>query len=144
MDEGVVTVGFLCYKRNNVSCQISDPMLFTDVAPVVMGNNLCFLIYKHIDISRFEVYKAINSILNYNICNFFDRYEVELEKHFERDLTLLCTRLIVKCFFSFAINKCIISDREGYLRTDLGITISYKTSLFMVIYRTLMSGNKFI
>ena len=91
MDKGIVTIGFLCYKPNvheflhNVFCQISETMLFTNVAPVVMCKNLCFLFYKHIDSSRFEVYKAVNSILNYNICNFFN--------FFERDLTLLRTYL---------------------------------------------------
>ena len=108
MDEGIVTIGFLCYKSNvheflhNVFCQISETMLFTNVAPVVMCDNLCFLFYKHIDSSRFEVYKAVNSILNYNICNFFNRYRMEFEKHFERGLTLLRT----------------------YLKMDLGRTIS--------------------
>ena len=132
MDEDVATVGFLCYKPNvheflyNVSCQVSQTMLFTDAAPVVMGDNLCFLFYNHIDVSRFDVCKAINSILNYNICNFFDRYGVGFEEHFKRDLTLLRVRLIDESFFSFGVNKVIISDQEGYLRTDLGRTISYE------------------
>ena len=88
MDEGVVTVGFLCYKHNvheflyNVFCQISETMLFTNVTPVAMSDNLCFLFYKHIGSSRFEV----NSILNYKICSFFNRYRVELEKHFKPNM----------------------------------------------------------
>ena len=44
-----VEVGFLSYKPNiyeflyNVTCRISETWLFGDVAPVIIGQNLCFL-----------------------------------------------------------------------------------------------------
>ena len=65
-------------------------MLFSDVAPIVVKYTLCFSIYKHVDVSKFEAYKTINNILNYNIDNFSNRYGVDLEQHFEDDLN--CSR----------------------------------------------------
>ena len=96
MYENTVTVGFLSYKPNvyeflyNLSCQLSDTMLFTDVAPVLIEGKLCFLFYKEVDVSRFEVYRAINSILNNNISNFYDRYGVDFNQHFNKYLRLSC------------------------------------------------------
>ena len=53
-------------------------MLFTDVAPGLIEEKLCFLFYKQVDVSRFEVYRAINSILiNNNISYFYGRYGVD-------------------------------------------------------------------
>ena len=77
-------------------------------------------------ISRFQVFKAINLILNNNIFSFYDRYRVDFEKHFERDLTLLRVRLIDEYFFCFAVNKRIVSEHEGCLKTDLGKMLTYK------------------
>ena len=74
----------------------------------------------------FKVYRAINSILNNNISNFYDRYGVDFEKHFERDLTLLRIRLIGKYFFYLAVNKRIVSEHKEYLQTDLGKTLTYE------------------
>ena len=72
------------------------------------------------------MYRAINSILNNNVSNFYDSYGVDFEKHFERDLTLLRIRLIAKYFFYLAINKRIVSEYEEYLQTDLSKTLTYE------------------
>ena len=74
----------------------------------------------------FKVYTAINSILNNNISNFYDRYGVDFEKHFERDLALLRIRLIDKYFFYLAVNKRIVSEHEEYLQTDPGKNLTYE------------------
>ena len=41
-------------------------MLFSDAVPIVVKDTLCFLIYKHVDVNKFEACRTINNILNYN------------------------------------------------------------------------------
>ena len=124
--ESTVTVGFLSYKPNvyeflyNLSCQLSETMLFTDVALVLIEEKLCFLFYKQVDVSRFEVHRAINSILNNNISNFYDRHGVVFNQHFNKDLRLLHVRLMNDNFFTFGVNKGISSEHEGNLQMDGG------------------------
>ena len=119
--ENTVTVGFLSYKSNVykflyiLACQLSETMLFTDVASVLIEEKLCFLFYKQVDVSRFEVYRAINSILNNNISNFYDRYGVDFNQHFDKDLRLLRVRLMNDNFFTFGVNKRIASEHKGNL-----------------------------
>ena len=122
----------LSYKHNvykffyNISCQISETWLFSYVAPVIMGENVCFLFHKHIDVSQFEAYKAINSILNNNICNFINKYGVDFNEHFDREFTLLWVRPIDKNSFCFGVNKPIVSQDEGTIRTEGGKTVTYE------------------
>ena len=108
----------------NLSYQFSRTILFTDLAPILFEKYLCFLFY--IGATIFKVYRAINSILNNNIFNFYDRYGVDFEKHFERDLALLRIRLTDKYFFYLAVNKRIVSELEEYLQTDLGKNLTYE------------------
>ena len=98
-------------------------MLFTGVAPVLTEEKLCFLFYKQVDVSRFEVYRAINSILNNNISNFYDRYGVNFNQHFDKDLRLLSVRLMNDNFFTFGVNKRIASEHEGNLQMVGGKTV---------------------
>ena len=93
----------------NLSCQLSETMLFIDVAPVLIEEKLCFLFYKQVDVSVLEVYRAINSILNNNISNFYDRYGAVFNQHFNEDLRLLGARLVNDNFFTFRVNKRIAS-----------------------------------
>ena len=62
--------------------------MFSDVTPIVIEDTICFLIYRHIDVSKFEAYRAIDSILNKNIYNFINRYGVDFDQHFKNDLQL--------------------------------------------------------
>ena len=101
-------------------------MLFTDVAPVLIEEKLCFLFYKQVDVSRFEVYRAINSILNNNISNFYDRYRVDFNRHFNKAFRLLPVRLMNDNFFTFGVNKRIASEHEGNLQMDGGKTVTYE------------------
>ena len=61
MHKRTVTIGFLSYKPNfyeflyNLSCQLSETTLFTDVVPVLIKEKLCFLLFKQVDASRIEV-----------------------------------------------------------------------------------------
>ena len=87
---------------------------------------LCFLFYKQVDIRRFEVYGAINSILHNNISDFYDRYGVDFSQHFNKDLRLLHVRLMNDNFFTFEVNKRIASEHEGNLQMDGGKTVTYK------------------
>ena len=54
-----VEVGFLSCKPNiyeflyNVACQISETCLFSDVALVIIGQNLCFLFYKNAETKEY-------------------------------------------------------------------------------------------
>ena len=122
---------FLSYKPNlyeilyNISRQISQTWLFSCVALVIIGENVCFLFHKHIDVSQFEVYRAINSILNNNICNFINRYGVDFNEHFLREFTFLQVR-IIKNSFCFWVNKRILSQDEGTMRMEGGKTVTYK------------------
>ena len=129
MYENTVTVGFLSYKPNvyeflyDLSCQLSESRLFTDAAPVLIEKKSCFLFYKQVDVSRFKVYRAINSILNNNISNFYDRYGVDFNRHFNKDLRLLRVRLMNDNFFTFGVNKRIDSEHEGNIQVDGGKTV---------------------
>ena len=83
-----VEVGFLSYKPNiyeflyNVTCQISETWLFSDVVPVIIGQNLCFLFYKNAETKECDAYKAITAVLNNNILNFYARYGVDFHTQF--------------------------------------------------------------
>ena len=76
MIRGRMEVGFLSYKPNiyeflyNVLCQISETWLFSDVAPVNIGQNLCFLFYKNAETKEYGAYKAITAVLKNNILSF--------------------------------------------------------------------------
>ena len=84
--------------------------------------------------SHFEAHRAINSILNNNACNFFDRYGVDFNQHFNKDLRLLLVRLMDNNFFTFGVNKRIESDHEGNLQMDgvKTVTYEYAMQLYMV------------
>ena len=45
----------------NITCQISESLLFSGVAPVLIGDNVCFLFYKRHGTSEYEAYRAINA-----------------------------------------------------------------------------------
>ena len=66
-------VEILSYKPNrykflyNVTCQISETWLFSDVAPVIIEQNLCFLSYKNAETKECNAYKAVTAVLNNNI-----------------------------------------------------------------------------
>ena len=104
MEGETLTVGFLSCKPNiyeflyNVSCQISDTFMFSEVAPIVIEDMICFLIYKHIDVSKFEAYRAIDSILNNNIYNFINRYGIDFDQHFKNYLQLVRARTMDDTF----------------------------------------------
>ena len=123
---------FLSYKPNvyeflyNLSCQISETTLLTNVEPVLMEEKLCLLFYKQVDVSRFELYRAINSILDNNISNFYDRYGVDFNHHFNENLRLLHVRLMNDNLFTFWVNKRIAPEPEGNLQMDGGKTVTYK------------------
>ena len=114
MYENTVTVDVLSYKPNiyeflyNLSCQVSETMLFTDVVPVMIEKKNVFLFYKQVDVSRFEVYRAINSIVN-NISNFYHRYRVDFNQHFNKDLRPLRVTHMNDNFFTFGVNKSVAS-----------------------------------
>ena len=92
MEGETLTVGFLSYKPNiyeflyNVSCQTSDTFMFSNVTPIVIEDTICFLIYRPIGMSKFEGYRATDSILNNNIYNFISRYGVDFDQHFKNYL----------------------------------------------------------
>ena len=135
MESENLTVGFLSYKPDiyeflyNISCQISETLMFTDVAPIIIEETLAFLIYREIDIIKFEAYRAMDSILKNNIENFIDRYGVDFEKYFKDHLLLLWGRIMNDFYFTFAINQGIKSNSSGVLKTDMGrkVVFSYVT-----------------
>ena len=98
-------------------------MLFTDI-----------LFYKQVDVSRFEVYRGINSILNNSNINFYYRYGVDFNQHFNKDLRLSHVRLMNENFFTFGVNKRIASEHEENLQMDGGkmVTCEYVMQPHMV------------
>ena len=44
------------------TCQISETWLFSNVAPVIIGQNLCFLFHKNAEMKERDAYKAITAI----------------------------------------------------------------------------------
>ena len=76
------------------------------------------MFYKQIDVNKFEVYRAINSILHNNISNFYDKYGVDFNHDFNKDLRLLCVRLMNDNYFTFGVDKRIVSEDEGNLQMD--------------------------
>ena len=127
MESENLTVGFLSYKPNiydflyNISCQISETLMFADVAPITIEDTLAFLIYRKKDVIKFDAYRAIDSILKKkkNIENFIDRYGVDFKKYFKDHLLLLRARIMNYFYFNFAINQGIRSDSSGVLKTDM-------------------------
>ena len=124
-------VGFLSYKPNiykflyNATCQISETWLFSDVATVIIGQNLCFLFYKNAETKECDAYKAITAVLN-NILNFYARYGVDFHTHFKSELAIQSERLVNENFYIFAIKKDIQTDSIGKFKTKFGQTISYR------------------
>ena len=109
----------------NVTCQILESLLFSDVAPVLVGYNACFLFYKKHGTSEYEAYRTINAVLCYNIDKFSKRYGVDYYEHFKLDLTVLRARLINVNFFVFAVNRSIPGDYAGTLITENGRFMQY-------------------
>ena len=103
--------------------------MFTDVAPIIIEETLAFLIYRKIDVIKFEAYRALDSILKNNIENFIDRYGIDFEKYFKDHLLLLRARIMNDFYFTFAINQGIKSNSSGVLKTDMGrkVVFSYVT-----------------
>ena len=71
-----ITVGFYEFVYN-ITYQISESLLFSDVAPVLIRYNVCFLFYNRHGTSEYEVYRTINAILCNNIDKFSQRYGVD-------------------------------------------------------------------
>ena len=110
----------------NVTCQISETWLFSDVAPVIIGQNLCFSFYKNAETNECDACKAISAVLNNNILNFYARYGVDFHTHFESQLTIRSERLVNENFYLFVMKKDIQTDSIGKLKTKFGQTISYR------------------
>ena len=70
----------LTFSNSCIIYQLSETILFTDVAPFLIEEKLCFLFYKQVDVRRSEVYRAISSILNNNISNFYDKHQVDFKR----------------------------------------------------------------
>ena len=124
----------------NVTCQISETWLFSDVAPVIIGQNLSFLFYKNAETKECDAYKAITAVLNNNILNFYARYGVDFHKHFESKLAIRSERLVNENFYIFPIKKDIQTDSIRKFKTKFGQTISYRYVLLPenatgIIYR---------
>ena len=130
-----VTVGFLNYKPNiykfmySITCQISELLLFSDVAPVLIRENVCFLFYKRHGTSEHEAYRTINAILCYNIDKFSQRYGADFDEDFKLDLTVLRARFINENFFVFAVNRSICGDYGGTLITENGQFMQYNCAM---------------
>ena len=141
-----VEVGFLSYKPNiyqflyNVTCEISETWLFSDVAQVIIGQNLCFLFYKNAETKECDAYKAITAVLNNNILKFYARYGVDFHTHFESELAIRSERLVNENFCIFAIKKDIQTDSIGKFKTKFGQTISYRYGLFTENAADIISG----
>ena len=132
MDDEILTVGFLSYTPDiyeflhNFSCQISETLMFTEVCPILVKDTVCYLIYRKIDVSKFEAYTAIDSILNNNILNFIDRYGVDFQIWYQDDLLLLHAELINDYFFTFVVNRGIKTSGIGVLKNYMGKTVDFK------------------
>ena len=122
----------MSYKPNiykflyNVTCPISETWLFSDVAPVIIGQNLCFLFYKNAETKECDAYKAITAVLNNNILNFHVRYDMDFHTNFENELAIQSEGLVNENFYIFAIKKNIQMDSIGKFKTKFGQTISYR------------------
>ena len=124
-------VGFLNYKPNiyefmyNITCQIWESLLFSDAAPVLIGENVCFLFYKIHGTSEYEGYRTINVILCYNIDKFSQSYGVDFSEYVKLDWTVLRARLIDKKFFVVVVNCLIAGNYEVTLIRERTIYVIY-------------------
>ena len=122
MESENLTVGFLSYKPDiyeflyNISYQISETLMFTDVAPIIIEDTLAFLIYRNIDVIKFDAYRAIDTIPKNNIENFIDTYGIDFEKYFKDHLLLLRTKIMNDFYFTFAIKQGIKIIVVAYCR----------------------------
>ena len=123
-------MGFLSYKPNiyeflyNLNCQISKTFMFSGIAPIIKDENLCILFYKNSDVTYYQAYRAMSAIVDNNTSNILQRYGVNFDQHFKKELKLLEVKLIDEKFFIFAVNKSIISYCENMFTCESGKRLS--------------------
>ena len=99
----------------NVTCQINESLLFSNIAPIIVGDNLCFLFTKEGWVTEVQAYRTITTILNNNISHFVSRYGLRFQDHFKDDFTIQKDRLFSRNFYVFAVNKKLVTDEKGTL-----------------------------
>ena len=80
---------FLSYKPDTyeffyVSCQLSETLLFSANAPVIVDGQIGFTYHKNVECTSVEVYNAFTATLLNNINNFGERYGVSFHDTFTR------------------------------------------------------------
>ena len=68
----------------------------------------------------------MSAIVNNNTSKFLQRYEVNFDQQFKKELRLLKVKLIDKNFFIFAVNKSIDSDCENTFMCESGEKVKYE------------------
>ena len=102
MTNNSVSLGFLSYKPEteffyNVSCQLSETLLFSAIAPVVVDGQIGFIYHKNVECTSVEVYNAFTATLLNNI-NHFSLKSIDFSDN----------------FYLLAINKNVQCNSEGY------------------------------
>ena len=114
MTNNSVSLGFLSYKPEteffyNVSCQLSETLLFSAIAPVVVDGQIGFIYHKNVECTSVEVYNAFTATLLNNI-NHFSLKSIDFSDN----------------FYLLAINKNVQCNREGYHQEVDGQIVKYK------------------
>ena len=110
---------------NNVSCQLSETLLFSAFAPVVVDGQIGFIYHKNVECTSIEVYNAFTATLLNNINNFGERYGVSFHDMLKDDFSLKSIGFSDN-FYLFAINKNVWCNSEGYHREVDGHIVKYK------------------
>ena len=131
MTNNFVSLGFLSYKPDtqeffyNVSCQLSETLLFSAFATVVVDGQIGFIHDKNVECTSVEVYNAFAATLLNNINNFGERYGTSFHDTFKYDFSLKKID-VSDNFYLFTINKNVQCNREGYHRETDGHIVKYK------------------
>ena len=110
---------------NNVSCQLSETLLFSAFAPVVVDGQIGFIYHKNVECTSIEVYNAFTATLLNNINNFGVRYGVSFHDTFKYDFSLKRIDFSDN-FYVFAVNKNVQCNSESYHREINGHIVKYK------------------
>ena len=113
------------YEFFYVSCQLSETLLFSAFAPVVVDGQIGFIYLKNVECTSIEVYNAFTATLLNNINNFGERYGVSFHDTLKDNFSLKSIGFSDN-FYLFAINKNVRCNSEGYHREVNGHIVKYK------------------
>ena len=108
-----------------VSCQFSETLLSSAIAPVVVDGQVGFIYHKNVECISVEVYNVFTAILLNNISNFKEICHVSFQDMVKYSFSLKDIDFSDN-FHLFVINKNVQCNSEGYHQEVDGHIVKYK------------------